>query len=168
MPDRLDPTFVRAQIELLRHTHPDIWDEGDERLLADMLEAETSLYEFFASLVHGMRTAEAFIVGMSTLMDQLKARRDRYERREEALRGLALKLMQHAGVRKIELPQATLSIRAGSQKVIITDETALPPDCIRVRTEPNKTVIKEHLARGDRVPGAEMSNAEPMLAVRTK
>jgi len=34
MSSRLDPTFVRAQIELLRVTHPDIWDEGDERLLA--------------------------------------------------------------------------------------------------------------------------------------
>jgi len=168
MPDRLDPTFVRAQIELLRVTHPDIWDEGDERLLADMLEAETSLYEFFASLVHGMRTTKAFIVGMTTLMDELKARRDRYERREEALRGLALKLMQHANVRKIELPQATLSIRTGSQKVIITDETALPPDCVRVRTEPDKVRIRELLLRGEPVAGAELSNREEMLAVRVK
>ena len=168
MSNRLDPTFVRAQIELLRVTHPDIWDEGDERLLADMLEAETSLYEFFASLVHGMRTTEAFIVGMSTLMDQLKARRDRYERREEALRGLALKLMQHANVRKIELPQATLSIRAGQPRVIITDEAALPDNCVRIKREPNKTLIRELIDQGVSVPGAEFSNSEPTLAVRVK
>jgi hypothetical protein len=166
--NRLDPTFVRAQIEALRYSHPGIWEDGDETLLADMLEAETGLYEFFATVVHGMRTAEAFIVGMTTLMDELKARRDRYEQREEALRGLALALMQHANVRKIELPQATLSIRAGSQKVIITDESSLPPDCVRVRTEPNKTVIKEQLERGEHVPGAEMSNREEVLAVRVK
>jgi len=42
MTNRLDPTFVRAQIELLRISHPGIWDDGDEILLADMLEAMSS------------------------------------------------------------------------------------------------------------------------------
>jgi hypothetical protein len=71
-------------------------------------------------------------------------------------------------VKKVELRQATLSIRAGTPRVIITDEARLPEDCIRIKREPDKVAIKEHLARGEPVAGAEMSNREEVLAVRIK
>ena len=63
MPDRLDPTFVRAQIALLRVTHPNIWDEGDEQLLADMLEGETGLHEFLAAVVRRRLTESSNLGG---------------------------------------------------------------------------------------------------------
>jgi hypothetical protein len=78
------------------------------------------------------------------------------------------KLMTHAGLRRVVLPEATLSIRAGQPRVIITDEAALPPDCVRVRTEPDKVAIKDRLMRGEPVPGATLSNSESVLSVRTK
>jgi hypothetical protein len=53
-------------------------------------------------------------------------------------------------------------------KVIVTDEAVLPDNCVRIVREPNRTAIKEHLARGEPVPGAELSNAEPSLAVIRK
>ena len=49
---------------------------------------------------------------------------------------------------------------------MITDETALPPDCLRMHPKPDTTKIKELLSRGDIVPGAEMSNAAPVLTIR--
>jgi hypothetical protein len=169
MPDRLDPTFVRAQIELLRITHPGIWDDGDEQLLADMLEAETGLFEFLMTLMRRALVDDAAVVrGSDAIVTEFRERRDRYERRIEAARTLAFKLMQQANVRKIELPIATLSIRAGQPRVIITDEAALPENCIRVRKEPDKIAIKEQLAHGEPVPGAELSNSEPVLSVRVK
>jgi len=163
----LDPTFVRTQIELLRISHPGIWDDGDETLLADMLEAETGLHEFLITLMRRALVDDELVVrGAEAIVTEMRERRDRYERRIEAARTLAFKLMQQAGVRKIVLPIATLSIRAGQPKVIITDEAALPAEYIRIRKEPDKIAIKEQLARGDHVPGAELSNAEPTLAVR--
>ena len=84
------------------------------------------------------------------------------------MRALAFKVLMQAGVKKLELAAATLSIRAGQPRVIITDEARLPPDCIRTRTEPDKIAIKEHLARGEPVAGAELSNSPPTLAVRVK
>lgn len=168
MHNRLDPTFVRAQIELLRHTHPGIWDEGDETLLADMLEAETDLHEFLAAVTENKCDADAKIEGIGDLMSRFKARCDRFEQRSEALRGLMFKIMTQAGVRKVELAAATHSIRNGVPKVIITDETRLPPDCIRIKREPDRIAIKERLSRGEAVPGAELSNSEPQLATRIK
>jgi len=168
MSSRLDPTFVLAQIELLRLRYPNIWDEDDEVLLADSLEGETHLHEFLAVVVARMCDADAFAVGLNAMLNDLKERRDRFNDRYEAMRTLAFKVMTAADVRKLELAQATLSIRAGQPKVIVTDEAALPENCIRIKREPDKIAIKEHLARGEPISGAELSNAEPTLAVRVK
>ena len=164
MSSRLDPTFVLAQIELLRLRYPQIWDDDDT--LAISLEGETDLHEVLAAVVARMCDAEAYAVADNALINDLKERRDRFNARYDAMRILAMKLMNAAEVRKVELAQKTLSIRAGTPKVIITDETALPESCIRIRKEPDKIAIKEHLVRGDQVPGAEMSNAEPVLVIR--
>lgn len=166
MPDRLDPTFLRAHIEALRHSHPQIANEEDQWLLT--LESETELHEFLARVIARMQDTDAKIEGLGDLMAKLKTRCDRFEQRSDAMRGLMMKVMMQAGVRKLELAAATLSIRNGVPKVIITDEARLPPDCIRVRTEPNKTVIKDLLARGEHVPGAELSNSQETIAVRIK
>jgi len=168
MPDRLDPVFVMRQIELLRLRYPKIWDEDDEVLLADMLEGETSIKEFLAFTVARMCEAEAFAVGINALINDLKERRDRFNDRYEAMRTLAYRIMTAADVRKLELAQATLSIRASTPKVIITDEAALPEHCIRVKREPDKVMIKELISQGVPISGAEMSNAEPVLSVRIK
>jgi hypothetical protein len=168
MADRLDPAFVRAQIEALRVSYPGIWDDDDQQLLADMLEGETGFNEFLTGVVRRMCEADALASGIGNLLVDLRERQRRFYDRNDAMRALAFKLMQQAAVRKVELPQATLSIRAGQQKVIITDETALPPNCVRIRTEPDKVAIKEHLTRGEPVAGAELSNSEPVLAVRVK
>ena len=115
-----------------------------------------------------MLEARASVGGIGQYICELKVRQDRMDQRVESMRALMFKLMQAAELKKLELAPATLSIRAGQPKVIITDETALPPDCVRIRTEPDKVAIKERMARGEQIPGAEMSNAEPTLAVRVK
>src|SRR6186997_1324764 len=111
MSDRLDPTFVRAQIEQLRLTHPGIWDDGDEQLLLDSLEGETDFHRFLAAVVRRICEAEALADGIDELFRAIKMRQERFERRSEAMRSLAFKLMQTAAVRKVELPLATLIIK---------------------------------------------------------
>jgi hypothetical protein len=168
MPDRLDPTFLRAQIELLRRAHPDLWDEN-EQVLLDALEGQTELFEFLTVALRQMYTAKAYATGLKrVIVENFQPRQERYEQREQTLRTLMFRIMTAADIHKIEVLEATLSIRAGVPRVIITDETLLPPDCVRVRTEPDKVRIKERLARGETVAGAELSNSEPTLAVRVK
>jgi len=168
MPDRLDPTFVRAQIESLRISHPGIWDDGDEQLLLDSLEGETDFHRFIDAILRRMLPTEACADGIGDLILDIKVRQERFEQRIDALRSLAFKMMNVAAVRKVERPGATLNVRANPPKVIIIDETLLPPDCVRVRTEPNKIAIKERLERGEHVDGAELSNREETISVRIK
>ena len=166
MPDRLDPTFVRAQIEALRHSHPQIANEEDQWLLT--LESETDLHEFLARVIARMQDTDAKIDGIGNLIATLKARCDRFEQRSDAMRALAFKVLVQAGVRKLELVAATLSIRAGQPRVIITDEARLPEQFVRIKREPDKHLIASHLKAGERVEGAELSNSEPQLAIRVK
>jgi hypothetical protein len=162
----LDPVFVRAQIDALRVAYPQIENEEDQWLLT--LESETDVVELLTVAVDRLQDARALINGIGQRISELKVRQDRLDQRCEAMRSLAFKVMTWAEVKKLELAEATLSIRAGQPKVIITDEAALPIDCVRIKREPDKTAIKDHLARGEQVPGAELSNAEPTLAVRVK
>lgn len=166
MADRLDPTLVRAHIEALRAAYPEISQDEEAWLLT--LESETELHEFLTRVVRRMLETKANIGGIGQYICDLKVRQDRLDQRVEAMRSLMFKLMDAARLKKLELAPATLSIRGGQPKVIITDEAALPADCVRVRTEPDRVAIKEHLARGEPVPGATLSNSESSLAVRVK
>lgn len=164
--NRLDPTLLRMHIEALRHSHPQIASEEDQWLLT--LESETELHEFLARVVARMQDTDAKIDGIGNLIAALKARCDRFEQRSDAMRGLMFKILVQVGVKKLELAAATLSIRAGVPKVIVTDEARLPESFIRIKREPDKHLIASHLKAGERVEGAELSNSEPTLAVRVK
>lgn len=163
---RLDPNIVQQQISNLRLQFPELAD--DDVLRADTIEGETDAHEFLTRIVHMIDDARALSDGTDGRMKELQARRDRFDRRIEAFRSLAFKIMSAADLPKVELPIATLSIRTGTPKVIITDESKLPPEFTITKIEPNKKAIKEALSNATLVPGAELSNAEPTIAIRVK
>lgn len=72
--------------------------------------------------------------------------------------------------RRFELPHGTLSIKAGTSSVVITDEAALSDRFVEVVTtrKPLKAEIKTALNDGEVVDGAMMSNGFPTLTVRSK
>lgn len=163
---RLDVQTVQAHIAELLAAHPEL--EEDEILRADMIQGETDAFEILADLVRLVADSKVMELGTDLYLAELRSRRDRFERRGEALRELILKVMNTAQLKKAELPEATLSIRQGSQKVVIVDEAEIPPDYLRVKTEPDKTKIKAVLAMRMHVPGCALSNAEPVLAIHVK
>jgi Siphovirus Gp157 len=167
MSDRFDLNEIERQVEGLRAAYPELWQDEDERLLADMLEGCTSFNELMNRVVERMEKAKELAKAQAALLKTLKARHDRYERRHEALRELAFKALQIADLRKLELAQATLSIARGPAKVIVTDPGALPEHCLRITIEPNRLVIKDRILHGETVPGATLSNGEETLKVST-
>jgi hypothetical protein len=164
---RLDPAIIKHQIENLLIQCPDL--EDDDILRADMIEAETEAFDFLRTIEERRREAIAMAGACATTIAELEVRRDRFTRREKAMRALAFKVMEAGDIRKpVELPEATYSIRNGTPKVIITDEQLIPDLLCRIKREPDKKRIGEMLKDGKEVRGAELSNAEPTLAIRTK
>lgn len=167
---RLDPAQVLQQIANLKIVYPEVWDDNDEKLLADCLEAETDINEFLIVLVDRMQDAAAFAGGIATRIAELELRQKRFEQREKAMRELAFKVMASAELVKAELPEATLSITKGQRKLMgdCDDPSKIPATLRRVKIEPNRTAIKKELEAGGTVPGFYLSNAEPHLTVRTR
>ena len=163
---RLDPALVQHQIANLVAAYPDLADDDDGWSLA--ISSETELDEMLIKLVRLIDDSKALVDGTKARADELDARVTRFKRRIEAYRSLIQRLMDAANLPKRELPEATLSIRAGSPRVIITDERLIPPSLTVIKTEPNKTLIRTTLTAGGSVPGAVLSNAEPSLTIRVK
>jgi len=146
---------------------PDLAD--DEQLFSDMLEGEGGdAMEVLHRVLRASIAAKDMAEAADSRAIEIAARRDRYRRRAEALRGAAFAALDALGIKKLELPDLTASVRAGQPVVVITDEAALPEVCIRVTREPDKALIAAALKGGREVPGAELSNSSPSLTVRTR
>lgn len=162
----LDVKYVRDQIIALLLAHPELVE--DEVLREDMIEGSTTTFEFLSKIVRLIGENGALFEGTSLYIQELLARKGRLVRREEALRSFIFKIMLSADLSKVQLPEATLSIRDGQPKVIITDEHLILDQYCRIRREPDKIAIKEVLASGGIISGAELSNSPPSLSIRIK
>lgn len=163
----MNPDIIRNQIASLLLLYPEL--QEDDVLRADMIEGSTDAHDYLRIIERKRQEASAFAGAIAGNISDLAERQERYERREKAMRELMFKILQAGDLKKLELPEATLSVRNGTPKVIITDEAALPSwDSIwRIKREPNKAAIKA-LLEGGPIPGATLSNAEPVLSIRTK
>jgi sugar-specific transcriptional regulator TrmB len=162
---QINPLVVRQQIQNLKVSSPEVLEDDETWLLA--LESETNVEELLTQIVRQIEDTKALVVGTKDRFEELKARKDRFESRVESLRALAFKLMEAAELPKLELPEATLSIRSVPPSVMITDEEKLPDIACKFERKPDKTKIKELLASGW-VAGATMSNGSKSLSIRIK
>ena len=163
----LDPRLVRQHIENLKISHPEFL-EDDEAWIAS-LESETSFKELLTGIVRRIEDTKALVIGTKDRFEELKSRKDRFEHRVDTLRNLAFKIMQAAELAKCELPEATLSLRAGTQQLIgDADPKELPDEFCKISRDLNRTAIKEALKTGLTVPGFELSNSPPSLTIRIK
>jgi hypothetical protein len=164
---RLDPRELQQQIANLYLEYPELKD--DDAMRVDMLEGATSMNEMLTAILRGIDEAQFLSDGINSRVAELKKRKDRCDLKVEFLRAMILKVMRWADLRKVQLPDATLSQIAGRQKIIgDVDVALLPEELVKIERTPDRTKIREALERGDLVPGCSLSNAEPVLAVHVK
>ncbi len=140
--------------------------EADEELRADMLEGETNFHAVLTRLVNGERDADSLAKAVAGRISDLQARKARAERRKEAMRSLMFKLLKAAGVPRVPLAEATISIGKKAATVEIVDEALLPANVVKITTAPDKKAIADLLKAGTDVPGAKMGEAGEQLSVR--
>lgn len=164
---RLDPSVVRLQVENLKLVHPDLIE--DEEAWIASLESETDVSELLTSIVRRIEDTKALVIGTKDRFEELKARKQRFEHRVDSLRDMAFKIMSAAELPKLELSEATLSIRKGQPKVIgEPDMNKLPEECRKYTVTPDTGEIKKALERGFPIAGCELSNGEPSISIRVK
>lgn len=164
---RLDPRIVKQQIDNLRAAYPELIEDDDTWLLA--IESETELDRLLTLIVRQIEDAKALVAGTSERMTELQQRSERFQHRVQTLRNVAFKMLDVAGLPKVELPEATLSIRKGQPQLVgEADPATLPDDFCKISRALDRTKIKDALKAGRTVPGFELSNSPPSLSIRIK
>ena len=164
---RINLESVKAEIARILIQFPGL--AGDEQFRADMIEAETPAFECMSTLVDYIGDNDVMIDGLDVKIGDLTQRQARYKQRNVALRKLITSIMGAGNLRKVELQQATLSMRNNPPKVVGSADPDTLPDnlCVIERSE-NRTAIKEALQAGQAIEGYALSNSEPSLTIRTK
>jgi hypothetical protein len=155
--------------ERLLAIDPDIGE--DQTLLADCLEGEAEgdpfavIDRLVAAAIHANDMAEIAHVRATELAE----RKARFKRRNEQLRGVVQDMLEALSLKRLERPGFTASIRAGTPRVVITDEAAVHmAGFIRTTVETDRAAISAALKAGVEVAGATLSNAPDTLALRTR
>jgi hypothetical protein len=164
MPKPFDISMLERVIESLFETYPELKEDEDLRI--DTLHGCTNFVEIIDSLLLRLQDADALANSCDNVMREIKKRRERFDRRSDFSRDLIHRLMEIAEIRKLELATGTVSVTNKAPSVVIVDEALLPSDFIRIKSEPNKTAIKEAILAGTEVAGATMSNGGTTLTIR--
>lgn len=99
---------ARDQVEALIRDFPEL--ESDANLRADVIEGQSTFFDVMRQLVVEVQVAKDQIEGMAASQLALKLRQSRIEKRRERLRSTMLYMMQAAGLDKMKLPEASLSV----------------------------------------------------------
>jgi len=156
---------VIREINALLLEYPQLAD--DEELLRDTLEGNTRFNEIMDRLLIEMRDNETLADAAASRIGKLRERQTRLTHRMNFYRSLMHRLLTVTGIQSVALAEAKVSIMKSPEKVIITDESAVPDAFMKITKEPNKTAIKNAIKLGTYVPGAALSNGGTSITIRT-
>lgn len=141
----------------------------DDEMIATAVEGETSLLEAISGGVDRIEELKAHREAIETRIKDLQVRRDRFEDQEARIKAAIHVAMGQAEQRKIELPQATISLRAVPPKAEITDEAAIPSKFWKPQDPKlDKKAVLDALKAKEDVPGASLSNGGETISIRVK
>lgn len=163
----INPEVVKAQIASLLAAYPELKDDEESLILS--LESETDTTALLEQLVRNISETKAMVNGLEGYISDLRGRVDMLDRRVEAWHSLILKIMQTADIKNASLTSATVIVKLGQPKVIVTEHDRIPFEFRRVPPwQPDKDAIARSLKANITVDGCVLSNAEPTLTIRTK
>lgn len=154
-------------IENLLRVYPEIAE--DEVLRADMLDGETTISDVVTELIRLREDARAMHEGTKEQIARLKARQDRFDRRMDFARDFIAAILNAADLRKLELPEGTVYLKANQPQVVgDLDPAKLPDDLVKIERKADKTKIKDALKAGRVIEGVQLSNAAPSLVITVR
>jgi hypothetical protein len=145
--------------------------EHDEAALVDLLGPEEGdVNDVLARLVRGAVHAESMAAAAADRIAAMQERAQRFKARAQTMRGTAFAVMDAVGLRKLELEDVTASVRAGQPSVTVTEIDLVPSIYVEEVTtkKADKRTLLAVMKSGTPVPGCELSNAMPTLALRTR
>jgi Gp157 protein len=169
MPAHLSLKIEASKYQTLRERLLADWPTLEDDCLLDTLEGITDLHEMIAAVIRSALVDEALQAGLRTRLEEMRQRLARLEERGAKKRQLALDAMCEVGLKKLEQPDFTASARAGLPPLVVVTDDVIP-ESYWVPQPPklDRQSLLADLKRGDVIPGTQLGNPKPTLAVRTK
>ena len=166
--------MFRGEMQLIVSKHKSLaasmakaFPEADEETLADTLEGVSDLPSLLSTLIRSRIEDETLAECLRRRIEEMRQRLERLEVRAGQKKALVLAAMEEAGIKKLVEADFTLSLRLGSPKLVVVDETLIPEEFWRPQAPKlDRQWLLAALKNGRSVPGAELGNPEPTLAVR--
>jgi hypothetical protein len=99
----------------------------------------------------------------------MRERAARLATRAEKKRQLVGDAMAQADLKRVTLPDLTLSLRPGPAPLMVTDEGVIPEAFWKAQPPKiDRHGLSQALKAGESIPGAILGNPQPCLSVRTK
>jgi len=135
----------------------EVFELGElEAKLADKVEGCHTVLKRYKAIADGARAEQK----------RLGERAAMYTRRAESLSAYVLACLQAIGERKVVTDTVTASIRKGSERVDVLDESLVPDDYIKSNPSVDKTLVKGALKAGVEIPGVALSVGPESLSWR--
>jgi hypothetical protein len=140
----------------------------DDETLADTIEGESDLPAAIISVLRAAIEREVTAKALADLIEVMVARKRRFEDDARNLRGAALHAMCETGLKKLAAPDMSVSVTTGKPRIMITDDSLVPDDLVRITRTPSKTDIAKAMAEGREIPGVTLGNPEPFLSIHRR
>ena len=143
--------------------------EATQDMIADTMEGVSAMFEEKASAIVTIANdyklhCDRIDSEIARLTDMKNAMKNKQDSLKEYLRVN----MERTGIKKIQCEFFTITLRAGSQMVSITDESAIPDEYVNVKTvvTPDKRAILAALKKREDVPGAEIQTGKTSILIK--
>ena len=137
--------------------------------IRDTLEAmQGSIQEKALSLANWALDMEGDIGKIDAEIERLKSRKIAIANRRESLNEYLRTNMLATGITKIQCPLFTITIVEGRESVAISDESQIPDEFMRVKTDisPDKSAIAKAIKGGIYIPGASLQRGQPSIRIK--
>jgi len=143
--------------------------EDDAEMIETAIEGETNLKEAISAAVDRILELDAHEEAIAAQIKALSERKERFSHQSERIKAAIHVAMGQAELRKVELPQATLGVRAVPPKAEITDEALIPSKFFKPQDPKlDRKAILDALKAKEEVPGATLSNGSETISLRVR
>lgn len=146
--------------------------DGDEELVADVIEGQTDLKEAIDAALAEIDELEIYIIGLKAKEDEFATRRHRLEERVERIRAMIEQAMLTSEQQSFRLAGGTVSLSRRQPGLIVNNEADIPARFWVEQERPapklDKKALAEALRNGETVAGATLDNGSYALTLRRK
>ena len=141
-------------------------DELD--LFWDTLDGETDVLDIVGSILQEIVQAQADETACKVQADIYANRASIHKSRQDSLKDSLKTVLLLTDQNKIPHTFGTVSLREGTESVVIHNEKEIPSQLCKVTVTPDKAEIKKQLKAGVQIDGAELVTGPQTISIRMK